>query len=191
MKVALDIQHMYKSSQPDDKGRFAYGIHEADIVKDYMHKTAFLMQQKGIDVIINDWDKKILIGDYWQRHQYANSHDAHLYIAGHLNVDSTQTDQLIIEYNLPASYPTVIFAHILGSNLNNYMNSEKVLIKAMKADDPEYYCLDKLLMPAVLIKPLSLYNSSHMELFKDQGLFVVAEAIRNAVEEYQKTDIGI
>ncbi len=191
MKVALDIQHLYKSSQPNDKGRFAYGIYEADIVKDYMSKTAFLLQQKGIDVIINDLDKKVLTGDYWQRHNYANNHNVHLYIAGHLNVDSTQNDVLIIEYNMPADYATVIFSHILGTNLKNYMNTDNVVIKPLKEDDPEFCCINGLMMPAVLIKPLSLYNSSHMELIKDQGLFVIAEAIRNSIEEYQETDLGI
>lgn len=191
MKVALDIQHLYKASHPKDRGCFGSGVYEADIVKDYMSKTAFLLQEKGIDVIINETERSPLTGDYWQRHAYANNNNVHLYIAGHLNVDSTQPEYVFIEHKTPANYFAVIFSHILSAHLKNYLNTDNVVIKPIKEDNPDYFCINNLIMPAVIIKPLSLHNKSHMELVKDQGLFVIAEAIRNAIDQYRETDLGI
>lgn len=191
MKVALDIQHLYKASQPKDKGAFAHGIHEADIVKDYMEKTAFLLKEKGITVLLNDPEKNTFIGDYWQRHIYANNNGVHLYIAGHLNIDSTQSEYSFIEYNKETHYENAIFSHILSSNLKNYLNTDNIIIKTLNKSDPDYYCIDNLLMPAIIYKPLSIYNNSHMKLTKNLGLFVIAEALVNAILQYQEADLGI
>jgi len=190
MKVALDVQHMYKNSHPNDRGERLYGLYETEIVKNYMSKAKILLEAKGIEVCMSDPGKKILVGDYWERHAFANDNHVHLYLAGHMNTDITQKDCGIVEHTVHAGRETVIFAHILKNRIKENLNIGEVVLKTLAEKEIGYACIAGLRMPAVLIKPLSLHNHNHIELLKKEGVYLIAETIADAIEEYMAVEIG-
>jgi len=90
LRVAVDVQHLYKPGQPNDHGaKFRLGdgtsVTEAQGTLIYAHALTDWLRWRGATVLANDPVRGVFVGTYGQRNRAAWSWGAHLYLACHLN----------------------------------------------------------------------------------------------------------
>ena len=90
LRVAVDVQHLYKTDNPADRGchfTLANGltIWEAAAVTVYAQALASWLAARGAEVRTNDPRTGQLTGPYPRRQRQANSWGAHAYLACHLD----------------------------------------------------------------------------------------------------------
>jgi hypothetical protein len=90
MRVAVDVQHLYRASHPGDQGSVytdATGAHvtEAHLATIYALAMADWFRARGATVYTNDTRRGLLVGDYWTRNRQAAEWGCHAYLACHVN----------------------------------------------------------------------------------------------------------
>jgi N-acetylmuramoyl-L-alanine amidase len=203
MKVALDIGHLYKDSNKDDKGTFYQGFYEADFALMYARKAYELLRtEHSIEVFISDPAKNILVGDYWKRRNWINQNfsETDLYIQCHLNsgkgnyalvmsvlgyldekiVPQDELGQIEITYGQILANNTMKF---LGIPVKDF-DEAKDMIWNLKPGDRGYDVVKKFKCPAFIYEPAFIDNIVHFSLLKD-GTWIdaIAKAIWKACVE--------
>jgi hypothetical protein len=92
LRVAVDVQHLYKTSSPGDRGaEFVLaglpGLHlsEATAVTVYAQALVAWLAARGAAVLTNSPAAQTLVGGYYGRQKEAERWDAAAYLACHLN----------------------------------------------------------------------------------------------------------
>ena len=96
LRVAVDVQHLYRNDKPNDRGSVyaipdgAHGsgqvkVTEASAATIYAGALVAYLRDLGAAVLANDPVKRVLVGDYWHRNLEAAAWHADLYLACHLN----------------------------------------------------------------------------------------------------------
>jgi N-acetylmuramoyl-L-alanine amidase len=182
LRVAVDVQHVYKLDVPEDRGaRFvlANGTHlwEAQAATVYAQALAAWLAARGAVVLTNDPRKGDLTGSYPRRNRQAGAFGAHAYLACHLNAGGGKYAAL--EY--PAGYSGAILARTIGAQL---VNDFKEVIPVHKevpltAGQRGWVCVGGVptAVAAVLLEPFfGDYRPAQM-LLDPQRLSMVGESI--------------
>lgn len=90
LKVAVDVQHIYRPAKPGDHGSLyvlANGgkVWEASAATTYATSLVHTLTDRGAAVLTNDPARGVLVGPYSRRNQEASTWAAHLYLACHVN----------------------------------------------------------------------------------------------------------
>ena len=90
LRVAVDVQHLYRVNRPRDRGavfRLADGskITEAHAATLYAQALTQRFRDHGASVLTNDPVRGVLVGYYSTRNRAAGLWGAHVYLACHLN----------------------------------------------------------------------------------------------------------
>jgi len=90
LRVAIDVQHLYRESHRGDEGSVytdAAGRHttEAHLSTVYAIAAAGWLRERGAVVYSNDSKLGLLVGEYWTRNHQAEQWGVHAYLACHVN----------------------------------------------------------------------------------------------------------
>jgi len=201
MKVALDIGHLYKRSQPTDKGAFYKGVYEASFVYDYVRKAyELLSKETGIEVYRSNPVDGILVGDYWERRKWVNERFSKddIYLQCHLNAGNgnyalvmcvlgfdvdNERQRVIISDELTEKER--LYGQILALNTQKYLGLQvrdfdevKDLIWDIKKGQRGYDIVKQFKCPAFVYEPCFIDNPLHFELLRS-GTWI--EAIAKAI----------
>lgn len=203
MKVALDIGHLYKRSNPGDKGALYKGIYEADFVFNYVRKAYQLLEgENGIEVYMSDPLKGILVGDYYERRRWVNERfgENDLYLQCHLN--SGNGNYALVMCVLGFDYdekvnrvrPVVpdelveierLYGQVLAMNTQKFLGLQvrdfdevKDFVWSLKRGERGYDIVKQFKCPAFVYEPCFIDNTYHFENLRS-GVWV--EAIAKAI----------
>jgi len=176
LKIALDIGHLYKDSQPEDKGAFYRGLYESDIVRNYMQKTYELLQvyKDMFEVYISNPLEKILIGDYWKRREWVNKNfsEIDVYIQGHLNTGKGNYGMLLCVNDLLSiklreiGYGAEIVKALkekLKIEFKDKLDEYSKSVYFLAPHERGYSILTRFKCPAFILEPCFLDNDKHFE----------------------------
>lgn len=90
LTVAVDVQHLYRPSKPNDQGALFTGpdggkTSEAQLSTVYAGALCEWFRARGATVITNDRTAGVLVGEYWTRNHQAAALGASVYLACHVN----------------------------------------------------------------------------------------------------------
>jgi hypothetical protein len=90
LRVAVDVQHLYKTSNPLDRGAIfdlpgGFHLSEAQAVTVYAQALCTWLMARGAAVLTNNPAGKVMVGSYYRRLKEAQKWDAHAYLACHLD----------------------------------------------------------------------------------------------------------
>ncbi len=118
LRVAVDVQHLYKADNPADRGcRFVLAsgltVWEAAAATGYAQSLAHWLIDRGATVRMNDPRTGQLTGSYPRRNRQANTWQAHAYLACHL--DAGKGKYAALEY--PVGRAGSLLARAIGAAL--------------------------------------------------------------------------
>jgi N-acetylmuramoyl-L-alanine amidase len=177
LKIALDIGHLYKDSQPLDRGAFYKGMYESDIVRNYMQKTYNLLEgDDRFEVYISDPYTKILVGDYWKRREWVNKNftEKDIYIQGHLNAGRGNYGMLLAVNDLLSitlreiGYGAEIVKALQRKLKIPFKDRMDTIEKStgiyyLKPDERGYSILTRFKCPAFILEPCFIDNDKHFD----------------------------
>jgi N-acetylmuramoyl-L-alanine amidase len=203
LKVALDIGHLYKRSNPQDKGAYYKGVYEANLVFSYVKRAyELLKKEEGIEVYMSDPILNVLVGDYYERRKWVNDRfdKDDLYIQCHLN--SGNGDYALVMCVLGFEYDEKIYktrmivpdtleeieklyGQILAQNTQRFLGIQvrdfdeaKDLVWSLKRGERGYDIVKQFKCPAFVYEPCFIDNSYHFKnLLMGDWIEAIAKAI--------------
>jgi len=203
LKVALDIGHLYKRSNPQDKGAFYKQAYEGNLVYSYVKRAyELLSQEKDIEVYMSDPVKNILVGDYWERRKWVNERfrAEDLYIQCHLNSGNGNYALVMcvlgfdVDDKVKKVRPIVpdelveiekMYGQVLALNTQKFLGLEvkdfdeaKDLVWSLKRGERGYDIVKQFNCPAFVYEPCFIDNSYHFKnLLAGDWIEAIAKAI--------------
>lgn len=193
LRVAVDVQHLFKPSRPNDRGacfELANGLRvwESQAATAYAHGIISWLQSRGAAVLSNDPTKRELVGSYAQRNRYANTWGADAYLACHVNAGGG--NYALVEY--AAGREGSSLARAIGAQL---VNAYKDLIPTHREQpltevQRGYVCIGgtSIRCAAVLLEPFFGDQRTHQGFLDPVRLVEVGTTIAEAVALWWESD---
>lgn len=188
LRVAVDVQHLYKSSNPLDRGAVfdlpgGFHLSEAQAVTVYAQALCAWLTARGAAVLTNQPAAGVLVGSYYRRQKDAQKWDAHAYLACH--VDAGKGSYALLEYVAGAA--GVALATRIGSRLCD--DFPEILSYKAVSLSPEargYVCISGFPndRAAVLVEPFFGDNPRQQGLLSTPKLVAVGESIGEGVARW-------
>jgi N-acetylmuramoyl-L-alanine amidase len=188
LRVAVDVQHLYKTSNPLDRGasfELVGGLHldEAQAVTTYAQALCAWLTARGAAVLTNHPAVPELVGSYYRRLKEAEKWPADAYLACHL--DAGNGSYALVEY--VAGSAGLPLATRIGSRLTDdfpeILSSKAV---ALTRQARGFACIDGFPTDraAVLVEPFFGDNPRQQGLFSTANLVKVGESIGEGVARW-------
>lgn len=186
MKVALDVQHLYRPNHPHDQGSVytlagGFTITEAHCTNIYAGAIHEFLSSWGATVLVNDPVRGTLIGYYSQRNREASLWGADLYLACHLNAGH-------------GTYAAIeMMAGRRDDRLCAYIGSElKATAKEITDARPVMLghgdrgavCIEACACPAAIVEPFFGDSPSQQPLMAGAALADIGRAIGRGVANW-------
>jgi N-acetylmuramoyl-L-alanine amidase len=188
LRVAVDVQHLYKSSNPLDRGavfELPGGFHlaEAQAVTVYAQALCAWLRARGAAVLTNHPAVPELVGSYYRRQKDAEKWDAHAYLACHL--DAGNGSYAALEY--PVGSAGIALATRIGARLCD--DFKEILSYKAVSLSPQargYSCVSGFppARAAVLLEPFFGDNPRQQGLLATPRLVAVGESIGEGVARW-------
>lgn len=189
LRVVVDVQHLYKLSNPLDRGaEFALQdrvrYYEAQASTVYAQAIVSWLMGRGAHVLTNDPRIGQLTGPYARRNREANRWDATVYLACHVNAGGGM--YALTEY--ATSYAGSTLARTIGAGL---VNDLKEWIPAhtelpINPGQRGHVCVGAVSagIPAVILEPFFGDRLAMQPLLRPTGLRLVGESIAASVARW-------
>jgi N-acetylmuramoyl-L-alanine amidase len=189
MKVAVDVQHLYRPNHPRDQGSVystAFGkVTEAHVTLIYAAALHDWLLSWGAEVLSNDPARGELVGRYSERNRAAVEWGADLYLACHLNAGG-------------GSYAAIEqMARSKVDRLSAWIGQELVAaapeilsFKAVTLSPLERgaVCIEACACPAAIVEPFFGDYPHHQGLLAASRLVEVGQAIARGVGNWWRGD---
>lgn len=160
LKVAVDVQHLYRPSHPGDQGSVYHlpngtTVTEAHATTIYAAGICHELQAHGVPVLTNDPARGVLVGDYWTRCRAAARWEASVYLACHLNAGGG--DYAALEM-MSGRYDASLCASIARelSNASSKRSARGVLswrAPLLNRGERGAVCIESFPGPAIILEP--------------------------------------
>jgi N-acetylmuramoyl-L-alanine amidase len=188
LRVAVDVQHLYKSSNPLDRGavfELPGGFHlaEAQAVTVYAQSLCAWLAARGAAVLTNHPAGQILTGSYYRRQKAAEKWDAHAYLACHL--DAGNGSYAATEY--PVGAAGIALATRIGSRLcDDFPEILSYKTVSLSPQARGFACVGgfRTDRAAVLVEPFFGDNVRQQVLLSTPNLVAVGESIGEGVARW-------
>ncbi len=183
MKVAVDVQHLYRPNHPSDHGSvytLATGltVTEAHCTTIYAAAIHEFLASWGAEVLVNDPASGALIGYYSERNRADSLWGADLYLACHLNAGR-------------GTYAAIeIMAAHRDDRLCEYIGGERTAAAPEIAEsrpvmlghgDRGAVCIEACACPAAIVEPFFGDNPKQQGLMSGSALAGIGRAIGRGV----------
>lgn len=180
--IVLDVQHMGKPHRPDDRGAVsANSDYESDLALKYALCIRTRFMKEGFKTFL------MTHGTYQERHVWANTYcdsKTSLYLACHINAGGGSYP--LIEHTETAMEQTRAIAKLIAKKFDDlsqdYFSPAQIWKIAKK--ERGWGCISDTNMSALLLEPLFIDNSYHLEVAKKP--WSIATVIFEAVKEFNK-----
>lgn len=204
LKVAIDVQHLYRPSRPSDRGTVfqlegGTTVAEADIATGYAAAAAEYLRGAGAEVLVNDPARRQLVGYYSQRNREATRWGAHCYLACHVNAG--RGSYCLMEYMDQATAVGSRTGRIAAARLANWIGSMLVQLGGILSHrnnvlvhgDRGAVCIEGCgeSVAAVLVEPFFGDNPREQELATGRGVSLVGEWIGQGVASWWGAGHGV
>jgi hypothetical protein len=198
LKVAVDVQHLYRASHPGDQGTvytLPGGAHVSETHLSSIYALALVvwLRARGADVLTNDPRSNTLTGDYWTRNRVAIGWGAHAYLACHVNAGRghyAEAESMKGSPGAGLSRWIVSQLYRLGPFILDVRTPElvrgdrgAVCIESFHRDAPGV----SVVAAAALVEPFFGDCPAHQVLFASSRLADVAAAIGEGVARWWET----
>lgn len=189
MRVALDVQHLYRPNHPRDQGsvyRLATGetITEAHCTLLYAAAIHEWLLGYGAEVLTNDPVRGILSGYYSTRNEQASAWGSHLYLACHLNAGG-------------GSYAAVeMMAGKRDDRLAGWIGNELVSAApeilesrtvSLAPGERGAVCIERCACPAAIVEPFFGDNPHQQSMMAAPRLVEIGQAIGRGVGSWWRS----
>lgn len=188
LKVAVDVQHLYRPHKPRDQGaefvlRDGTRITEAAGVLQYAAALVLALEAWGAMVLRNNPQTKTLFGHYSTRNREANGWDADAYLACHLNAG--RGSYAAMEHL--AGTAGALLGDELGRRLTTVfpeiLNAKTVpLVRGQRGAVCVQEC--KPWVAAVIVEPFFGDNPAHQSLLAPARLKLLGETLAEGVARW-------
>jgi N-acetylmuramoyl-L-alanine amidase len=187
MKVALDVQHLYRPNHPSDQGTVYHlangyanssSITEAHCTLIYAGAIHEFLASWGAEVLTNDAGAGVLTGFYSQRNHAAGLWGADLYLACHLNAGGGSYAAI----EMMAAHRDDRLTGFIGTELTQSVPE----IRSSRAvglgqTDRGAVCIRDCSCPAAILEPFFGDTPSQQGLMAAGRLLEVGQAIARGV----------
>ena len=188
LRVAVDVQHLYKSSNPLDRGavfELPGGFHlaEAQAVTVYAQALCAWLAARGTAVLTNDPAAKVMVGSYYRRQKEAEKWEADAYLACHLNAGGGSYAAL--EYAVGSA--GIALSTRIGARLgDDFQEITSYKLVSLSPQARGFSCIDGFPRDraAVLLEPFFGDNPRQQELLSTPRLVAVGESIGEGVARW-------
>ena len=185
IRVALDIGHKYKTSKPNDRGASSGDLIEADIAETYVHLARRYLNGSRIEgVVLNVYipspSGSILVGEYSERHKWANDHLIDLYIQAHVNAGGGSYAWM--GHNGLGSAREV--AKSLGGGLVDEFSPaiDRYVLSQLSSGERGWACISGVSCPAIVYEPCFLDNPIHAKGLSSDWMERIAKVLSNSIK---------
>lgn len=185
IRIALDIGHKYKISNPDDRGAKRGDLVEADIAETYVHLARRYLNGSRIEgamlsVFIPSPSGSILVGEYSDRHKWANNSLVDLYVQAHVNAGGGSYAWL--GHN--GLGPSREIAKVLGNGLVSEFSPEinKYTLVHLSSGERGWTCIKGVSCPAIIYEPCFLDNPIHARGLRADWIERIAKTLSNSIK---------
>jgi len=188
LRVAVDVQHLYKTSNPLDRGAIfelpgGFHLAEAQAVAVYAQALCAWLQARGAAVLTNQPAAQVLVGSYYRRQKAAEKWGADAYLACH--IDAGKGSYALLEYVVGSA------GMVLGSRIGARLCEDFPEIlshKTVSLSPPArgYACISGFPTDraAVLVEPFFGDNPRQQGLLSTPNLIAVGESIGEGVARW-------
>lgn len=188
LRVAVDVQHLYKSSNPLDRGAVfdlpgGFHLAEAQAVTVYAQALCAWLTARGAAVLTNQPAVPRLVGSYYRRIKEAEKWDANAYLACHLNAG--KGSYAALEYAVGSA--GVALASRVGSHLvDEFPEILSYKVVSLSPEARGYACISGFPSDraAVLVEPFFGDNPRQQGLLSTPKLVAVGESIGEGVARW-------
>lgn len=187
-RVAVDVQHLYKTTSPDDRGAVfglpgGFHLAEAQAVTVYAQALCSWLAARGAVVLTNHPATQVLVGSYYRRQKEAEKWGAAAYLACHL--DAGNGSYAALEY--PVGSAGIALATRIGTRLTD--DFPEILSYKVVSLSPQargYACINGFPndRAAVLVEPFFGDNPRQQGLLSTPKLVAVGESIGEGVARW-------
>jgi hypothetical protein len=189
LRVVVDVQHLYRSSHPNDRGTLFTledGTHvwEADAALVYADAIGDYLEARSVPVLRNDPIRGILVGFYSARNQAAAAWQATAYLACHLNAGHGAYSLLEV---MEGRDDTLALS--IGQMLVTIPELQRFERRWLTTPDRGSVCIRfvKESIPTVLCEPFFGDQPAHQPLLSFPRLRQVGETIAQGVESWWRS----
>lgn len=184
LRVAIDVQHLYRPDRPRDHGatvRLANGttITEAELATGYAGHAAAELEARGALVLRNDPARGVLVGHYSSRARAASSWGARVYLACHVNAGGGDYARA---YGVGSRGVQLARDIVLELDRVSRLIDEGQALE-LRPGERGWVCIAGAVAPTlgILLEPFFLDTPGHRGLVSAAGLGVVGRAIGRSV----------
>lgn len=186
LKVAVDVQHLWKPPPHDGDRGSLYTLEDGTHVTEAHCTTIYAMSlcawltARGASVLTNNPARHVLIGFYSERCRAALHWGAHVYLACHLNAGRGSYASLESMAETPGLNLGIWIGEELRRASSLILSTRTVALKLGERGAP---CVQAALPPcaAVIVEPFFGDNPRQQILMTGPGLAQVGEAIATGV----------
>jgi len=189
LRVAVDVQHLYKSSNPADRGavfELTGGFHlaEAQAATVYAQALCAWLKARSAKVLTNEPARSVLVGSYYRRQKEAESWGADAYLACHVNAGRGSYARL--EYALGAAGGSALCSRLGARLCDDFREILNYDVLPLGPKDRGYICIGGLsrARAAVLVEPFFGDNPGQQALLTTPRLVAVGESIGEGVARW-------
>lgn len=191
LKVAIDVQHLYRSSHPNDRGTIytladRSHVSEAESALIYSAALAGWLRERGAQVLENDPVRGIFVGYYSRRNRAAAAWGAHAYLACHLNAG--RGSYCLTEWMAGGR------GELLGQAISVALVRNFPAILSQKSvglhhDERGAVCIERCSpVPALIVEPFFGDNPAQQGLLEAHQLMRIGEVIGVGVSDWWVRD---
>lgn len=198
LRVAVDVQHLYRASHPNDRGTIfklvgGTTVAEAALATGYAQALAEHLRARGATVFVNNPATGMLCGYYSTRNRQAAGLGVHAYLACHVNAG--RGGYALLEYMDPqapgrGSGPGVVgaarLANWIGASLDQFPAVLGYRTNALRHGQRGAVCIEGCgpAVAALVVEPFFGDNPGHQALVSAAGLASVGEVIGQGVASW-------
>jgi len=188
LRVAVDVQHLYKTSNPLDRGAIfelpgGFHLAESQAVTVYAQALRAWLAARGAKVLTNDPAAHVMVGSYYRRQKEAEKWGTNAYLACHLNAG--KGSYAALEY--AAGSAGIGLGTRIGSRLrDDFQEITSYKLVSLSPQARGYVCIGGFLpgLAAVLVEPFFGDNPRQQELLSTPRLVAVGESIGEGVARW-------
>jgi N-acetylmuramoyl-L-alanine amidase len=188
LRVAVDVQHLYKTSNPDDRGAVfelpgGFHLNEAQAVTVYAQALCAWLAARGAAVLTNHPAAQVMVGSYYRRQKEAEKWDAQVYLACHL--DAGKGSYAALEYVVGSAGMT-LGARIGARLCDDFQEILSYKTVSLGPQARGFSCISGFFSAraAVLVEPFFGDNPRQQGLLSTPKLVVVGESIGEGVARW-------
>jgi N-acetylmuramoyl-L-alanine amidase len=192
LRVAVDVQHLYKTDAPQDRGAIfelpgGFRVAEAQAATTYAQACVAWLSARGATVLTNHLARLELIGSYYRRLKQAEKWGARAYLACHINAG--RGSYAALEY--PQGAAGIALSTRIGLSLTDGIK-EILSYKSVPLGpkDRGFACIGSFPTDraAVLVEPFFGDNPRQQGLLSTPRLVELGEAIGEGVARWWEAE---